>query len=510
MNQQDVINLFAQKPRHAGRLLISCEEIQKSTGSSIPEKAYNFCYPGSAETYSACLACKKPFNNFISFNQGYRHYCSPQCSNGSDEVKKNKVQGMLKKYGVENPMQSKEIRTKAQTTNLTKYGSITPLQQEYVQEKVKKHLLERHGIDHAFKLDSTQKSSRFGKQRTYALEGWKQRLTLIEQKCDVALEESSREYKGPYESYKWKHSCGTVYDSAALSGYILACPSCKIKFRSAGEEELAQFIETLVSNVKRNDRDTVRPYELDVYCPSLNIAIEYNGLYWHSDEWKKPNYHLKKLLACKKQGIKLIQIFEDEWLNKKEIVKSRLSSILKTSSKIHGRKCILKSIDSQSATKFLNENHLQGACGSSIRLGLEYKDKLVALMTFGKPRFNKNHEWELLRYCTLVGTSITGGASKLLTEFKKTNSGSLISYADRRWSEGNLYQQLGMTEESSSPPSYFYTKGGSRMNRVSAQKHKLKELLENFDPSVSEGENMKSAGFHRVYDCGNHVYTCTL
>lgn len=511
MNREQVINLFERKPRHAGHQLASHEAIQHSIGASVSEKAYNFCYPGSAEKYKACLGCNKPFKNFISFNQGYRSYCSPKCSNGSDEVKKHKVEGMLRKYGVENPMQSKEIKAKAQSTNLERYGAITPLRQDYIQEKIKNSLLIRYGVDHAFKLDSTKKTSQLGKQKTYALNGWKSRLELIESTCEVSLEEPSRDYKGPYKSYNWKHSCGTIFQSAAFSGFILACPTCKVKFRSLGEEELASFIETLVSNVKKNDRETVRPYELDIYCPDLNLAIEYNGLYWHSDEWKQSNYHLKKLQACNSKSIKLIQIFEDEWLNNKEIVKSRLMSILQNSIKIHGRKCKIRSIQSYEASKFLIDNHLQGNCGSSVRLGLDYEGTLVALMTFGKPRFNKKHDWELLRYCTLIGTTITGGASKLFTEFRKTNSGSIISYADRRWSEGNLYLQLGMTEKSPSPPSYFYTKGGFRINRVSAQKHKLKDLLGDvFDSSLTEKENMKNAGYYRVYDCGNHVYFCVL
>lgn len=77
-------------------------------------------------------------------------------------------------------------------------------------------------------------------------------------------------------------------------------------------------------------------------------------------------------------------------------------------------------------------------------------------MTFGKSRFNKKYDWELLRYCTLSNFNIIGGASKLLSYFKKNYGGSIITYADKRWSAGNLYKQLGFTQLKDSPPAYWY------------------------------------------------------
>ena len=127
-------------------------------------------------------------------------------------------------------------------------------------------------------------------------------------------------------------------------------------------------------------------------------------------------------------------------------------------------------------------------------------------MTFGKPRFNKFYEWELLRYVTIGSFSIVGGAGKLLNYFRNHFCGSIISYADKRWSNGNLYKTLGFAEINESEPSYYYCKGDVRYSRVKFQKHKLKDILPIFDENLSEKENMERNGYMRVWDCGNKVF----
>ena len=143
-----------------------------------------------------------------------------------------------------------------------------------------------------------------------------------------------------------------------------------------------------------------------------------------------------------------------------------------------------------------------------MRLGLFYKNRLVAVMTFGKPRFNKKFSWELIRYATLFNFNIVGGAGKLLNYFKHNYSGSIITYADRRWSEGNLYKKLGFDFKGYTKPNYFYTKNLLRLSRYKCQKHKLKNLLkENFDPNLSEHQNMNNNKFYKIWDCGNMIFT---
>ena len=171
--------------------------------------------------------------------------------------------------------------------------------------------------------------------------------------------------------------------------------------------------------------------------PHKKLAIEFDGLYWHSEETgKNKNYHLNKTELCEKQEIQLIHIFENEWLTKQDIVKSRLKNLLGIYDKIvYSRKCEIKEVDSKISKKFQDEYHIQGSVNSKISLGLYYQNKLISLMTFGKCRFDKKHEWELLRFCNKLGYHIPGSASKLLKYFEKTYKPiSLVSYADRRWS----------------------------------------------------------------------------
>lgn len=128
-------------------------------------------------------------------------------------------------------------------------------------------------------------------------------------------------------------------------------------------------------------------------------------------------------------------------------------------------------------------------------------------MTFGKSRFNKNYDWELLRYCTIPNFNIIGGASKLLNHFRNHHSGSIISYADKRWSDGNLYRKLGFIELKDSQPNYFYVKDIRRFSRNQFQKHKLKDILKKFDPLMTEKENMLANGYSIIWDCGNKVFS---
>ena len=158
--------------------------------------------------------------------------------------------------------------------------------------------------------------------------------------------------------------------------------------------------------------------------------------------------------------------------------------------------------------EFLAENHLQGAVTSSINYALYYGDELVEVMTFKRPRFTKDYDFELLRLCTKKETTIVGGASKIFKAFRRDYpTASVISYANRRWSRGDVYRRLGFELLKVSAPNYWYVRGDEVLSRYQAQKHKLPQLLgESFDPELSESENMLQAGFERIYDCGNLVF----
>ena len=209
------------------------------------------------------------------------------------------------------------------------------------------------------------------------------------------------------------------------------------------------------------------------------------------------DYHLKKTLMCEEKGIQLLHIFESDNI---EIWKSLINSKIGKNTKIYARKCVLKDLKQTEINEFLENNHLQGSCEGSFRYGLFFNNILVCVLLLEKTK-DTEYDFELLRFCNLKGYNVIGGASKLLKHFRKYNNGSIISYANRRWSNGDLYEKLGFTKISYTMPEYFYFYEKDK-------NYKLQKniTLENFNPNLSECENMFNNGYRQIFDCGNMVY----
>ena len=292
------------------------------------------------------------------------------------------------------------------------------------------------------------------------------------------------------------------------------CQKCAY-INTEPENEICRWLNEIKIDIVRNNRTILNGKELDIYIPTKNIAIEFDGLYWHSEKKVKNDYHLNKTIECEKQGIQLIHVFEDEWLYKQDIVKSRLSNILGlTPSKIYARKTEIREVSPKDSKLFLDTNHIQGNVNSSIKLGLYYNDELVSLMTFGALRksmggISKEGSYELFRFCNKLDTTVIGGADKLLKYFINTYKPiEIISYADRRWSQGGLYEKLGFTHIHDSKPNYWYIIGTNREYRFKYRKDVL--VKEGFDPTKTEHQIMLDRGIHRIYDCGNKKYILTI
>jgi hypothetical protein len=277
---------------------------------------------------------------------------------------------------------------------------------------------------------------------------------------------------------------------------------------SGEEQELIDFIgEIYQDKIITSNRSVLNGRELDIYLPKHNLAIEYNGLYSHSYKpWeeresliKGPNYHLSKTVDCEKLGIQLIHIFSDEWNYRQAIVKSILKSKLGINERIYARKCSIVEVDIDTKNKFLNDNHIQGEDKSSIKLGLEYEGVLVCLMTFNKSRFNKNYEWELVRFCNAGGINVVGGFSRLLSYFRTNFGRSIVSYADRRYSDGGVYFKNGFELIRVNKPGYYYVDKNYliRHNRMKFQK----KLIGAYD--CTEYEKAREMGFNKIFDCGS-------
>lgn len=288
------------------------------------------------------------------------------------------------------------------------------------------------------------------------------------------------------------------------------CPKCAF-VESKGQKEIKLFLDGIGVMSLENDRSIISPLELDIVIPNKKIAIEYCGLYWHSEKMgKNKNYHLNKLKLCEENGYKLITIFEDEWLNKQDIVKSRLKHIISNSSsgfKIYARNCSISEIDSSTKNNFLDKNHIQGVDNSIIKLGAFCNNELVSVMTFSHGNIAKGSKkekgiWELNRFCSKLDHSVIGIASKLLKYFKRNYDWSIIfSYADRRWSVGELYENIGFEFVGCTEPNYWYINGSlKRIHRFTLRKQKTESS------AIPEHIIRLGEGYSRLWDCGSLKY----
>lgn len=293
------------------------------------------------------------------------------------------------------------------------------------------------------------------------------------------------------------------------------CKNCNPN-KSKQELEISKFIKELNCEYVCNDRNCISPKELDLFLPQHSLAIECNGIYWHSEQQgKDKKYHLTKSILCEQKNIQLLQFWDTEWIDKQEIVKSFISNKLnKNKNKIGARNCEIKQItDKNIKTIFLNKNHLQGNDNSQIVYGLFWNEELVSLMTFGHRKItgSDKNEWELIRFCNKLNFSVVGASSKLLKFFiKKHNPSRIITYADRRYSNGNLYYKLGFSLKHKSPPGYWYIVNGELKHRSGFMKHRLCNILKKYNDNMTEYQNMLSNGYDRVWDCGQFVFVMDL
>lgn len=494
--------------------------------------------------------CKNPNCNknvkFKNTKLGYLKYCSNKCISSDPNIKEKKERKSLEKWGTKSPAQSKIIKEKIIETNINKYGGRSPMSSKTTQIKSKETLNNNWGVD------NPSKSKEISKKR---VESFKKNIKKYKESYKkTSLERYGVEHPWSnkkihqktidffYKSYK-DRIIESLNDKSKFIGFklgdktnlVFKCNECNQNFEiltyqfywrsnnnrslctkcfpitetsSIAEKELLKFIKDNYNGIiLENDKKTIKPYEIDILLPDLNIGFEFNGVYWHSEKFKNKNYHLNKVSKSKEKNIDLITIWEDDWNIKNDICKSFILNKLKKSKKIFARKCIIKVINYIDAKDFLNNNHLQGDCKSSVRIALYHNGDIVALMTFSKLRIALGNEskkgyWELTRFCNKNGYSIIGGASKLLKYFiKNYNPLEVQSYSDNMISNGDLYNTLGFKYSHTSKPSYWYSINGIRYHRYNFQKRKLVE--KGADSNKFEHEIMEEMGYLRVWSAGN-------
>jgi very-short-patch-repair endonuclease len=440
----------------------------------------------------------------------------------------NKTKDTLKeRYGVENPMKVEIFKEKLKNNNFQKYGTSYPIQLNKFKEKQKQTNLQKYGVEYlaqSSKIKNKIKQTnlkKFGvewnlhsketkekhKQKIYQ-KTFQKKVDILN-KINLKLLSTIDEYNGVNKKYKMQCLvCGTIFEDHFDNGRIPYCPKCCPKNKSLIEIDLFENIK--YPNKIQSDRKILEGKELDIIIPDKRIAIEMNGIYWHSESnGKDKNYHLNKTELAEKKGYQLLHFWDIEYQNKRDIVLSIIHSKLGIyDRRIYARKCEVREINTSTKDEFLEQNHLQGKDNSKVKLGLFYNNELMSVMTFDKSHYNKKYEWELLRFANKLNYQIIGGASKLFKYFiknynsKNYNSKTIIAYADRRYSNGNLYNKLGFKFDGYTKPNYYYIKDETIYSRQQFQKDKLNFFNEN----LTEWKNMQLNKYDRIWDCGKYRF----
>ena len=500
-----------------------------------------------------CGECRLVEVKFHS-GHGYSKFCSTKCSANAETSKQSAIETNLKKYGKTHVAKVEQFQDKWKQTNITKYGVPSTLSNKSVKDKIKTTMVERHGTETPFSNDGInqkRKETMFEKYGTvHALQHAecfiKHKTTMIERHGgehalqirefkDKANNTNIRKYNrvSSVQQHISEESLNLLNDSSWLKAhhhdnkenltYIasqlgvdpttihnrLAHFGIEIRnyYESNQEKEIKIFLhENYSEDILSGDRKILQGKELDIYIPLKNLAIEFNGLYWHSELHKDNNYHKMKFESCKRLGIRLIQIFEDEWKYKPDIVKKHILYAigLDKSKRVYARHTNIVEVNIKNKKAFLNNTHIQGNGNSSINYGLEIDGVLVALIGIKKVN---NSRYEIDRYST--SCSVVGGFSKLLKHFEKThNPEEIVTFADLRWSNGDLYEKTGFKLNKIINPDYYWVNDknketiSKRFHKFNFRHSRMSKILALYDKILSESQNMRNNGYYKIYDAG--------
>jgi len=481
----------------------------------------------------------------------------------SDKIKEKTKQTNLEKYGVENPSSLEEVRNKVKQTNLEKYGVEYFSQSEEYNNKVKQTNLERYGVDYYSQTDESKERIKQTSLEKYGVENYSQTNDFKKKSKESNIkkygvehhmfrdESKERIKQTSLEKYGVEHHRKKHYNSEYINAFdnidqfkkllyehgtyklaeLVGCCVSTIYYiskqytislpprsNSYQEEIIHDFLNHHNINYIMNSRKILPSgLELDFYFPEYNLAIEMNGLYWHSEisGGKDRNYHYNKWKECNDLGITLLSINEDEFSDRQQFWFNKILYMVGNSNlkKIHARKCKVVELDNVSG--FLNEHHLQGSNSSKYKFGLTYEDQLVAVMTFSNPRGNKFGTIDLSRFCNHSGYLISGSASKLLSYFIKTHGHlykEIISFSDNNYSNGKVYKSLGFSLDKNLAPDYKYIIKGKTCHKAGYRKSSIfsKFIIPSDMKDFPEWELMKYLGYDRIWDTGKKKWTKCL
>ena len=437
---------------------------------------------------------------YVSTDSSSCPECHAERTRVSEEKKKKTS---LEKYGTEHANQNAEVKTKIRQNNdyekakdtrkstmMEQYGVSSVMQvQEFKDRQVQSCTLNRTAIEmsrHQHRMRS--------------------KLIMVQDRIPEYISILHLAPNNTEFSTFLCTKCDTEFEAKTYNKCTsIRCKNCNPYYShtSQGEKEVLEFVKSICSTeVLQNTRSVIAPYELDIYITEKKLAIEYCGAYYHSVRFRDPDYHQMKQQACEALGIKLLTIFDYEWNDNAQGFMNKIRNEFRSTKALYARKGTVREIGSTEYSEFCTAWHLQGPANASVKLGLFISDELVSVMSFSTPRFTKQYQYELIRFCS--STSVHGAASKLLKYFIRTyNPGSIITYANLRWSTGALYERIGFEYLSSTEPSYVYHKSACAvLSRWQCMKGKISSPGD----TRTEQEIMESDGYYRVYDCGNKVY----
>lgn len=428
-----------------------------------------------------CIAREnnKSVSEFYQKNHGVDHLFQ------TNTFKSKLKETFISRYGVDNPGKNEDVKNKIRATNMERFGETSWLKVEENRERISRSIIRNNMKDRMYRIDKFN--------IPIEIENFNTKEVGI--RCNMC---------GIFST------TSTSYFNKKIAAGQNPCLECNppLYSESKVENELYDYLKDIYKfEIIVHDRKTCGGKEIDFFLPDLNIGFEFHGIWWHSEIFKGKNGNIDKKDIIEKKGIKIYHIWEDNWILKKEITKSRILNALCMSNRIYARKCKILMVDSREERKFLDDNHIQGYVPSKIKLGLYHKDELVSIMTFGSKRRSlgqrsKDGEYEMLRFCNKLETSVVGGASKLFKEFmKKYDPDLVISYQDNSWHTGNLYQNLGFSFVSKSKPNYYWCKKNVRFHRFNFRKDKL--IRDGFDRNKTENVIMTERGYYKLWDFGN-------
>jgi len=461
-----------------------------------------------------CPNCGINKLKFKKFYIGYYKYCSKKCAAEYTHkdicIKNKKIKKLLECNNdatIRKNMTLKSIETK---------NNFSIEKKKRINEKRRKTNIDRYGVDIISKnYDIKQKiknsniiTKKNNKESNFRNKIKKYGFELISMNNDditVKNQKCNHKFDIHISLFNQRNRLG-----------ITICTICNpINGVSDFENKIKEFIKSIYDDeIICNKR--FGKYEVDILLPNINLGFECNGLWWHSEVYRENQYHINKYNFFKEKNIKIINIWEDWWIYKNDIVKSMiLDKLGQVPTIIYGRKCEIKEItDNKLVREFLEKNHIQGFINSSIKLGLFYNEELVSLMIFGKRRIKKNtkeSEYELLRFCSKLNTNIIRAADKLFKYFVKNYKPVMITtYIDQSWSTGDLYEKLGFKFNCVTHPNYYYFHKDERIrfNKFNFRKDIL--VKDGYDSNKTEHQIMTERNFYRIYDCGNLNYIFTI